>query len=519
MPQIRAHRVRLAATIVLAGALVQPGSSMGTSTPDYGGYRPHYQGYGIDTPGGRGGAILRVTNLSDSGPGSLRAAVEAAGPRIVIFETSGTIALRSTLYVRSPYITIAGQTAPSPGINIRGWPLVITTSHVVVQHLRFRTGTGGMPLGGWGTIQSGMDGGIGYSSSHVILDHVSVAWNMYMNWLIFSSDSSVLDSIGAFGLDRGGSYTGMGGAIRERATHARNLYVHNSHRQPITGPGGQIASLGSMFNNVIYGSGPGDEAEDYTFTMFWPNSCGGGHSTDTDAKHSSYLAYVNNVVIPSQGIGNGSSTSQKPFFLNINRDNLTYQRHELWMRGNQSPHLKDGFTGPDEDGQWAGVLPSTVCNNLGSRYAGVTDLNTLRSALAPSAEPSWHAQFNYSILATEDVPAFVFANAGARPLDRDRVDQAAVAQAQAGLTRDTNNMGGRVKSESDMGGHPILAQHIRLLDVPANPHTVAPGQKFRTNIEMWLEDFARLLEPRWLQSRSVSEVEPPPPPPNVRIVH
>jgi hypothetical protein len=78
---------------------------------DRGGYRPHYQGYGVNTPGGRGGSILKVTNLNDRGSGSLRAAMEARGPRIVIFEVSGTISLSQPIYVMSPFLTVAGQTA------------------------------------------------------------------------------------------------------------------------------------------------------------------------------------------------------------------------------------------------------------------------------------------------------------------------------------------------------------------------------------------------------------------------
>src|SRR5215831_15915515 len=78
---------------------------------------PGAVGWGADTPGGRGGKIIRVTNLNADGPGSLKAAIEEKGPRIVVFEVGGVIDLhRSVLKVREPYLTIAGQTAPSPGI-------------------------------------------------------------------------------------------------------------------------------------------------------------------------------------------------------------------------------------------------------------------------------------------------------------------------------------------------------------------------------------------------------------------
>ena len=72
---------------------------------------PGAEGFGAATPGGRSGKVIPVTNLNDDGPGSLRAACEAEGPRIVIFRVSGVITLTKKLIVKNPFITIAGQTA------------------------------------------------------------------------------------------------------------------------------------------------------------------------------------------------------------------------------------------------------------------------------------------------------------------------------------------------------------------------------------------------------------------------
>jgi pectate lyase len=94
---------------------------------------PGAEGHGSRTRGGRGGKVIAVTNLHDSGPGSLRAAIEAEGPRIVVFRVSGTIDLKSTLSITNPSITIAGQTAPGDGVAIKRHPLSIDADEVILR--------------------------------------------------------------------------------------------------------------------------------------------------------------------------------------------------------------------------------------------------------------------------------------------------------------------------------------------------------------------------------------------------
>lgn len=129
---------------------------------------PTAEGYGRFARGGRGGRVIEVTNLNDSGPGSLRDAIEQEGPRTVVFRVSGLISLQSGLRIQKPWLTIAGQTAPGEGICLRNYGCGTMGAHdVIIRHLRTRVGD---------AAQKGMDG-MGFASSdHCILDHCTISW-------------------------------------------------------------------------------------------------------------------------------------------------------------------------------------------------------------------------------------------------------------------------------------------------------------------------------------------------------
>lgn len=129
---------------------------------------PTAEGYGQFARGGRGGRVIHVTSLKDSGPGSLRAAVEAEGPRTVVFDISGIITLESKLVVRNPFLTVAGQTAPGKGICIRKYNFGLYGTHdVIIRYVHVRPGN----LSG-----DTLDGmGMAYSDDRII-DHCSISW-------------------------------------------------------------------------------------------------------------------------------------------------------------------------------------------------------------------------------------------------------------------------------------------------------------------------------------------------------
>jgi hypothetical protein len=130
---------------------------------------PGAEGAGRFAQGGRGGAVIAVTNLDDAGPGSLRAAVEAEGPRTIVFRISGTIQLQKPLKIANPRITIAGQTAPGDGITIRDQPLIVAADDVVVRYIRSR-------LGDESKVET--DAISIVKGRRIILDHVSASWSV-----------------------------------------------------------------------------------------------------------------------------------------------------------------------------------------------------------------------------------------------------------------------------------------------------------------------------------------------------
>jgi hypothetical protein len=217
---------------------------------------PGAEGFGANTPGGRGGRVIAVTSLADDGPGTLRAAVEAAGPRIVVFRVGGLIDLAKPLRITEPFLTIAGQTAPGDGICLRGSELSIQTHDVVVRHLRARPGD---------ILGAEVDAvNIGGASHDVILDHVSATWsvdealspsgaihNITVQWCLIGE--SLRKSVHKKGEHGYGSLVRASGGV----TLHHNLWVNNTARNPRLGDnyGKPPFPLFDVRNNVMYNWG------------------------------------------------------------------------------------------------------------------------------------------------------------------------------------------------------------------------------------------------------------------------
>lgn len=214
---------------------------------------PGAEGYGAYTRGGRGGRRIVVDNLNDSGPGSLRAALEASGPRWIQFRVGGDIVLQSDIVIRNPYLTVDGSSAPLPGITLRRHGLVVHTHDVILRQFRIRIGDEDVHTNDPNIHYGGGDGEYALyftdGSSNSIADHLSLSWstNKILSTTKFADRITVQWCLlaEALNLDQHGYASIAGG---NRVTWHHNLFAHNFGRNPRF----QGAVDADFRNNVIY---------------------------------------------------------------------------------------------------------------------------------------------------------------------------------------------------------------------------------------------------------------------------
>lgn len=234
-------------------------------------------GWAKGVRGGAGGQIIRVTNLNESGPGSYRAAVEAEGPRIVVFEVGGVIDMRGkNITIRNPFLTVAGQTAPHPGITVIKSESNIATHDVIIQHMMFRPGEFGRAK------RSGADQdaiSTQGAAHRVIVDHCSFSWatdeNLSVGGPRFNGaqpsdwrENTSHNVTYSYNL----IYEGLANSVHTKGEHSKgtlvhdnasgillygNIYASNRERNALFKGGVQAA----MVNNLIFN--PGAKAVHY----------------------------------------------------------------------------------------------------------------------------------------------------------------------------------------------------------------------------------------------------------------
>jgi pectate lyase len=216
---------------------------------------PGAEGFGSETPGGRGGQVIKVTNLNASGYGSLDSACRTSGARIIVFRTGGTIVLSNDIVINQPFVTVAGQTAPGDGICIRGGVLKIKTHDVIVRGLRIRVGDD--PNGPDPDDRDGID--ISNRSTppyNIIIDHCSISWAIDGNLDFWypCHDITVQYCLLSEALhkslhSKGGHSTALlvGDHAKQISIH-HNLMAHNNGRNPLM----KWDTETEIINNVVY---------------------------------------------------------------------------------------------------------------------------------------------------------------------------------------------------------------------------------------------------------------------------
>ena len=366
-----------------------------------------------NTDGGRGGRILRVTNLNADGSGSFKWAVEQPGKRIVVFEVAGAIDLGlKVITIRQPDLTIAGQTAPSPGITLIRGGIDIATHDVIVQHIRLRVGRSGQPPFSWES-----DGISTVGAHDVIVDHCSLTWALDENlsasgprfagntpeqWRQGASHNITFsNNIIAEGLANASHPKGehsKGSLIHDNATGIliyRNLYAHNYERNPLLKGGVHAA----VVNNLIFD--PGAQAIHYNLMdLEWTGK----------PFQPGELSAVGNVFRA------GFSTLPDTTFLSIGgAGDLDYYGRD---------NIAVGRTGEPR--------------KMFGRYT-----TTSATIIQVKQPPVWPA--GLQVLPANQVETYVLRNAGARPWDRDADDLRVtfdVAEGRGKIIDDENQVGG-----------------------------------------------------------------------------
>jgi pectate lyase len=415
---------------------------------------PGAAGYGMETKAGRGGKVYRVTNVNASGSGSLKACIDASGPRTCIFDVSGSIRISSDLTIRNGNLHIAGQTAPSPGIMIRGAAIKITTSDVVIQHLRVRTGddTNGPDPTNRDSLK--IEGTTTKPVKNIVIDHCSFSWaidEIASTWgphddVTFSNNvfAEPLNDSGHLQYDGSGTMKHgygvlLGTAPNSSVTMIGNLFAHQVERNPLS-----RAAEFVFVNNVVYDRG----------TMDLDVQAEGGRSSKNSV--------VGNVFIDGPSLNRDT----KPIYIRTSGNLKLGSSSRAYLWDNVSPDVGASL----------------------DKLMVLTGGDVISGLISTSTAPVWNSGLVARGTAGNAVYERVLLNAGARPKDRDVVDKRIVSEvrARSGKVINCVSADGSTRCQKNAGGWPSYAQNRRVLTLPANDASIASNGY--SNLENWLHN-------------------------------
>jgi len=406
------------------------------------------------TTGGRGGKVIHVTNLNDSGTGSLRQALESqSGARIIVFDVSGLIELKSDLNIKYGNVTVEGQTAPGDGICISNYTVNVKASNVILRFLRFRRGNAV-------NVNDGADTIWGRHLKNIILDHCSMSWSIdecasfYDNMNFTMQWCSLGESLNNAGHDKGAhGYGGIWGG--RNATFHHNLLAHHTNRTP--------RLCGSRYGYWDTSEGCSLAGETYNATTY---ADGWSHSFDVE------LDEVRNCVMYNWGSGNGAYGGMGGHHNIINN---------YYKAGPSTKNTKRVFQCSKGTGSYA--LPAgvygvfyingnyvTAAGSAASYYdwKGVITDNTKSYTAIPDSIKS-DVKFGDSpttLHSAEVAYQKVLDYAGAS-YRKDTIDRRYAAEAASGtatFTGSVTNEKGIIDTQEDVGGWPTYVSKAALTD-------------------------------------------------------
>jgi hypothetical protein len=366
---------------------------------------PGAEGGGAYTMGGRGGKVITVTSLADEGPGTLREACEQGGARIIVFNVSGIIRLKSPIIMRAPYVTIAGQTAPGNGVCVAGESFWIMTHDVIIRHMRFRRGE---------TWVGRRDDAIGGNPvGNIMIDHVSASWGLDENMSIYrhmyddgtkkkpnqpaeeklgTANITIQNSIFSESLDTWNHAFGstLGG---ENCSFIRNLWADNAGRNPSIGWNG----IFNFANNVVYN---------------WV------HRSIDGGDYKAQYNIINNYFKPGPLTPKNTPIGHRILKPESGRSSLSYHQYgRCYVNGN----IMEGNEKVTKN-NWDGGVQIEEMPDAGE-YTPYMKVDK------PFPMPK------FTIMPTEKVFDYVLANAGALLPKRDAVDTRVAEQVRTGIVK------------------------------------------------------------------------------------